>query len=302
MNKYLYKFTDISIKHKLDLFDKLISPILNYASQVWGFAQGNSIERIHLQFCKRLLGIKKNTQNDFIYGELGRLNFQTIRYFNIVKYWIKLLHTDKNKYNRKVYNMLKLDTDLYPNKPNWCSLLKSFLCNLGFYDAWFFQDIGNVDIFLSCVKQRLNDNFIQNWNSRLANSSRALFYRNISNFRFQPYLNILNITKFRYSMARLRVSSHRLHIETGRWNKPRSTPINERVCTNCHILEDEFHFILECTLYSELRNIYIPTYFRNNPSMFKLIELFNTENRALVIKLGTYIQKAFEFRNALMYA
>ena len=28
MNKYLYKFTDISIKHRLDLFDKLIVPIL----------------------------------------------------------------------------------------------------------------------------------------------------------------------------------------------------------------------------------------------------------------------------------
>jgi len=31
MNKYLYKFTDITVQHKLDLFDKLVSPILNYA-------------------------------------------------------------------------------------------------------------------------------------------------------------------------------------------------------------------------------------------------------------------------------
>ena len=36
INKYLYKFTDTTVKHRLDLFDKLISPILNYASQVWG--------------------------------------------------------------------------------------------------------------------------------------------------------------------------------------------------------------------------------------------------------------------------
>jgi len=34
MNKYLYKFTNISVRHRLDLFDKLISHILNYASQV----------------------------------------------------------------------------------------------------------------------------------------------------------------------------------------------------------------------------------------------------------------------------
>jgi len=49
MNKYVYEFTNISVRHRLDLFDKLISLILNYSSQVWGFIQGSSIiERVHL--------------------------------------------------------------------------------------------------------------------------------------------------------------------------------------------------------------------------------------------------------------
>ena len=34
MNKYLNKFTYLSPRHKLELFDKLISPILNYGSEV----------------------------------------------------------------------------------------------------------------------------------------------------------------------------------------------------------------------------------------------------------------------------
>ena len=37
LNCYLIKFTDFSRKHTLDLFDKLVSPILNYAAEVWGF-------------------------------------------------------------------------------------------------------------------------------------------------------------------------------------------------------------------------------------------------------------------------
>ena len=37
LNKYLYKFTFDSPKHKLELFDKLISPILNYSCEVWVF-------------------------------------------------------------------------------------------------------------------------------------------------------------------------------------------------------------------------------------------------------------------------
>ena len=92
----------MSVQHGLYLFEKLITPILNYSSQVWGFAQGACIERVHLQFCKRLLGVKKCTQNDFVYGELGRLNFQYVRYFIIIKYWVKIVYAHDNMYFKSV--------------------------------------------------------------------------------------------------------------------------------------------------------------------------------------------------------
>ena len=37
-----------------------------------------------------------------------------------------------------------------------------------------------------------------------------------SSFKLQPYLYTLNFSKYRYAMSKLRMSSHRLHIETGR--------------------------------------------------------------------------------------
>ena len=68
------------------------------------------IERMHLQFMKKLLGVKRTTQNDFIYGEFGRVNYQTHRYYSI-KYWTKLLTTDINKYSKKIYLLLKIDCE-----------------------------------------------------------------------------------------------------------------------------------------------------------------------------------------------
>ena len=65
MHKYLHRFTSISVAHRLDLFEKLISPVLKYAREVFFFIQGNAIERIHLQFCKKILGVNRTTQNDF---------------------------------------------------------------------------------------------------------------------------------------------------------------------------------------------------------------------------------------------
>ena len=168
-----------------------------------------------MQYCKRLLGVKSTTQNDFVYGELGRLSFQYIRYFNIIKYWVKILHLNDNKYVRKVYDLLKDDIVSMPNKHIWCTLLKHLLCNLGFYDAWLFQTVGDSKLFLNIVKTRLKDQFVQNWSGRLSESNRAVCYRAIAHFQFQTYSDTLDIRKFRVSLTKLRVSSHRLHVEIG---------------------------------------------------------------------------------------
>ena len=53
--------------------------------------------------------------------------------------------------------------------------------------------IRDVHIFLSLVKQRMHDNFIQNWNSRLRESSRASFYSGICSFHYQHYLNCVRV-------------------------------------------------------------------------------------------------------------
>ena len=196
MNKYLHKFTDISVLHRLELFDKLVSPILNYSCEVWGFIEGSAIERVHMQFCKRFLGVKRTTQNDFIYGELGRMSFKNVRLYTILRYWIKIINCTENKYVSKVYSMLKSDFENRQNVKNWCSLVRNLLCELGFHDAWLAQSVGNVNMFLSLAKQRLKDHFIQNWSNRLENSSRALLYNHIKCFELQPYFTLINIKKF----------------------------------------------------------------------------------------------------------
>ena len=76
---------------------------------------------------------------------------------------------------------------------------------LGFYDVWSCQGVGNYDGFMSALKQRLTDNFVQNWHSRLEDSSRAVVYRSIASFYFQPYLEHINVYKFSQALSKLRV-------------------------------------------------------------------------------------------------
>jgi len=78
----------------LSLFDCYVGSILSYGSAVWGYHKGDNIEKVHLDFCKRLLCVKKSTCNIMIYAELGRHPLRYIRIYNMIKYRCKLLSTN----------------------------------------------------------------------------------------------------------------------------------------------------------------------------------------------------------------
>ncbi len=172
---------------------------------------------------------------------------------------------------------------------NWVSAV------FGLHKGW-----GDTQNFIQIVKQRLNDTFVQNWMSRLNESSRALFYRGIARFDHQPYLDIITVRKFRVGLTKLRVSSHRLEVEAGRWHKPTSTPFDMRKCPICNVLEDEFHFLIECPLYTELRFTYIRSYYLRRTNMYKVVELLSSDNKRTMRNLGIFVTKAFEKRNEIL--
>ena len=88
----------------MDLFDKFIVPVLTYACEMWGFHLSIQIERKHIKYCKNCLAVKKSAQNDFLYGELGRLPSIDIRYVRIVKYWLNIVHGNKSLYVFALYH------------------------------------------------------------------------------------------------------------------------------------------------------------------------------------------------------
>jgi len=90
------------------------------------------------------------------------------------------------------------------------------------------------------------------------------------------------ITKFRVSMSCLRFLTHRLSLDTGRWTKPNLIPVNERICLTCNVLEDEYHFVLECPLYNDLWNDNILIYYRRRLNMQTFIKVIANENENVI--------------------
>ena len=101
------------------------------------------------------------------------------------------------------------------------------------------------------------------------------------------------MTKFRITLSKLRLSSHHLEIEVGRWAKPKRTPLDQMKCCACNKVEDVFHFLLKCELYNQIRNKYIKKYYWDRPNMIKLKELMQTNNEKILLNSAIFTEKGF---------
>ena len=173
--------------------------------------------------------------------------------------------------------------------------LKSIFDDTGFSNIWNNQQNVNVEFLKHTIKQRLEDQFIQKWFTEVHNSSRGNLYSKFKKeFVLEPYLLRL-YKKNRFTICKLRTSNLKIPIETGRWS---NVPRNERFCNHCRdIIGNEYHYLFNCShpQIVELRNKYIPTYYINNPSEFKMYGLLSLCNVPVMSKLASFIRSIQNF-------
>jgi hypothetical protein len=91
------------------------------------------------------------------------------------------------------------------------------------------------------------------------------------------------------------LSSHKLVIEQGRYNK---TNRNRRTCKLCiHEIEDEMHFILLCpSYYVNLRKQIYQTVLLEK-AVYKMLQLLSVTNTKELCNLGKYVFNTTKLRN-----
>ena len=140
----------------------------------------------------------------------------------------------------------------------------------------------------------LQDMYISNWRRDMNLCSSLLLYKELKvNFTIAEYLKRLNNSKLRNVIFKIRLSSHNLFIETGRHN---NIARNQRKYSKCRLneIQDENHFILVCPYFIDLRNTFISNCFTHNPSMYKFLQLLNSNKRKEIINFANFCIKAFK--------
>ena len=219
----------------------------------------------------------------------------------MVTYWLRLLDTE-NCILKHVYNDMYESSCVKPNdKLNQSCKVRDILCKYGFSDVWFSQRVRNSQLFLSEFKQRVIDNYISEGLSYFENSPKCTLYQYLHDGHImQFYLSRPLNSLYRSYITRHRINAHALCIETGRYY---SIARNERLCSMCNknAIEDEYHFILECDKYNDIRCKYIKSYYYERPSTFKLVQLLSVRNVKELNNLGKYLFLAEKARNGQLF-
>ena len=297
-NKIKYK--KLNIETMLYLFDVYIAAILNYGCEVWGLHPAQDIEKVHTEYLKNILGVRKSTSNVMLYFELGRCPLLVTRKLRMFRYWCIILKSD-NCILKATYDCMLADMRNRPRTcKNWAYSIKNELYSIGLGEYWDSQYIPNDNSFLYVVKTRLNDIFIQLCYATFESSSKCLLYKHlVDNFCLQYYLTKRLDNTYKSLICKYRISAHSLLIEKGRYV---NTLRHRRLCTMCdrRDIEDEYHFILICPLYRDIRLKYIKTYYYKRPSMLKLVQLLSVQNVKSLNNLAKYLNCATKRRDQLM--
>ena len=70
----------LNVETLISLFDTYVASILNYGCEVWCSHSANDVEKVHLEYIKSILGVRKITNTASVYFETGRLPMKTVRF------------------------------------------------------------------------------------------------------------------------------------------------------------------------------------------------------------------------------
>ena len=95
----------LPINIQLQMFDSMVSPILLYGSEVYGFEDCSMIESIFLQFYMIILHFKKSTSNNILYGEQGRFPSDILIKARMIGFWKRVITGKQVKISSVLYRL-----------------------------------------------------------------------------------------------------------------------------------------------------------------------------------------------------
>jgi hypothetical protein len=282
----------LPIDVQIDLFDKLIAPIMLYGSESWGTQCLDIVNKLQVRFYKLVLGVRVSTPSVMVLGELGKLPLEFNVKLRMLMYWFKIVTSKKGeKFSHTMYHFhMKLDERNTPES-DWVTEVRKLFNELGLTDIYLNQKNLNLskDSFKLLVEQRLKDSYIQKWYTSVENDASCVTYRLFkTEFKTEEYLSNCNFSVAK-QLVKFRVLNHNLPVEKLKYS---GIERQNRRCNLCpaNELGDEFHYLFTCSFFKEERNLYVKKYYYKHPNVLKFKDLLCTVNARQTANIVKFIK------------
>ena len=302
----------------LELFDKMVVPIAIYNSEVWGnmllpknekptnYLYENNItnivEKLQNRFLKYILGVHTKSTNWVVRSELGRMPLTMIVYERIIKYF---QHIYKSKSNI-VQEALMINKDLNQKGiKSWYTGFKRILEYIEIDESKVIE-LKEKSKNINKIMENLYERTWQEERERVKQQGKHQLYAEIKTKNcFEKYFDIENMN-IRKAITKMRISSHKFPIETGRYERKER---NDRICLLCcSSVGDEHHYIFECDNkdMKNTREKYMKIILKKSPQLVKLssFEKFKyilmCKDESLIEDIGMlFLKIQNEFENSI---
>ena len=320
------KHISVKAKTRLLLFDRLVSPVLCYNSEVWGNilhlpknkvdenyfwkrAETLPPENLQLRYLKIILGVHSKATNAAVRGEVGRYPLAIKIVQSMLRFW---KHIDDVSYDNPLLKEARAECDNVLDTPgSWLTTIKQMFTL--FHVRW--TGVQPNDNDAKGLLNKMRQSYVRYWKSNIGNvnerDGKLCTYRKIKgSFRKESYLDLIRDTNHRKAMTTFRTSAHRLEIETYRYSKVH-VPRNERLCSLCtpdyliHI-GDEFHALMICKRFKQGRDELLKL-FTENYIQFGSMNLWDkffyilTYEGSLINQVGKFIYEILSVKRDYTY-
>ena len=302
LRKSLGAYFRHDVSNTIHLYTYIVRPILLYCCDFWGCIKqprNNPIVTFHLMFCKQLLGVRKQTCNDAVLQEIGLLPISLHITKIAIRNWERIMDKKGNTL------LLASHSDAFEENLPWASNVKDIFSSNGMLETYLQKAEGRLenvecDYIEKTLLQRMTDQYNQTSFGTINSSNKLKTLKRLkSTPGRESYLKEVEISKHRVALTRLRLSSHSLEIETGRYHH---TDDEERYCQYCKahgelLVEDETHFLITCQQFNELREKFLQQNILHNNSLCnedKATRILSDTNN--IKSVAKFVHQAFEDR------
>ncbi|MCG8113538.1 MAG: reverse transcriptase family protein [Candidatus Thiodiazotropha taylori] len=235
------------------LYKSLVEPILYYCAGIWGLTDYSKINTVQNKACRYFLGVGKNAANSATRGDMGWTDCFVKQRLECCRLYSKLTNIVDSRLVKSVFTWSR------SHGRCWEKRFLKFARDSGFLNL-FQNDHICVKSTIKQCKAKLTEIDQEKWHSNLFNDTGQENGNKLRTYRLyktilecEEYIKLPLNRDHRRILAMFRCGNLPLHIETGRYARPK-IPADQRSCFYCsEKVENEIHFLIECPFYDDIK-------------------------------------------------